>query len=316
MGILIFLFLLAAVAWAAFTQIAARQQVSVSFPYGVTTARGLVSGPFGVGWTAVPGRGDDNFKPKMRVRAPVLSVSYRAGGSGGCEVDIWCSAFVTRYGLIHHAQLMWRKRRAVARILTQPAQLSSPQLAGAAASDTTQLNLQGAARIPAEAPRESAAAHLNGRKLEDAAWLRSGEDRYRSMISNHYGSPDTIAAGGEKRAQCDDLAAALFFYQKAIDTLHSIYVCGLNDSGPASWSRQPSARDHSILDNYLSTLRTVRQIHPGAPVGSSVTEVTHRMRTISSQFRRHKLDPAPYLDRLSALARIAPEVDVSKVFWR
>jgi hypothetical protein len=151
--------------------------------------------------------------------------------------------------------------------------------------------------------------------LNDGSWLSAGEAEYRSLIVNHYGSPDTIAAGGDQRRFVGDQASALFFYQKAIDTLHSIYVCGFGDSGPASWSRQPSDRDFSIVDRYLDTLREVRGMRPGAPVKNSVTEVTHRLRTISSQFRNYDLPAGPYLSRLDNLARIAPDVDVSRVFW-
>jgi hypothetical protein len=149
----------------------------------------------------------------------------------------------------------------------------------------------------------------------DGSWLAEGESRYKSLISNHYGSPDTIAAGGDQRRSVGDLASALFFYQKAIDTLHSIYVCGFNDTGPASWRRQPSERDLGIADRYLETLREVREIRPGAPVGSSVTEVTHRLRTISTQFKHYGLGEGQYIARLEELARIAPDVDVSGVFW-
>lgn len=151
--------------------------------------------------------------------------------------------------------------------------------------------------------------------LDDAAWLGAGEARYDRLISNHYGSPDTIAAGGDQRIQQDDPASALFFYRKAIDTLHSIYVCGFNDTGPSSWSRQPSQRDQSIVQRFLTTLRTVRTQRPSAPVKTSVSEVTHRLRTISSKFKACGLDPAFYLSSLETLSDIAPDVDVSGVFW-
>lgn len=151
--------------------------------------------------------------------------------------------------------------------------------------------------------------------VDDGSWLMAGEDRYRSLISNHYGSPDTIAAGGDRRLVAGDLASALFFFQKAIDTLHSIYVCGFSDTGPASWRRQPSERDLAIVDRYLKTLREVRAIRPGAPVSGSVSEVTHRMRTVFTQFKRYDLGGDQYIARLGELARIAPDVDVSGVFW-
>lgn len=156
--------------------------------------------------------------------------------------------------------------------------------------------------------------NFNDPALTDAEWLGSGRSRYESLVSKHYGSPDTIADGGDQRMQLNDLAAALFFYQKAIDTLHSIYL-GFGDGGPSSWGRQPSSRDHLIMDRYLSALRTVRELRPGASVQSSVREVTHRMRTISSQFKRFGLDSSPYLGRLDDLGRIASDVDVSDVFW-
>jgi hypothetical protein len=157
--------------------------------------------------------------------------------------------------------------------------------------------------------------NYNDPLLDDAAWLVGGEARYDRLVSNHYGSPDTIAAGGDQRLRQDDPGSALFFYQKAIDTLHSIYLCGFNDTGPSSWSRQPSPRDQTIVDHYLSTLRIVRAARPAAPVKATVTEVTHRLRTISTKLQACGFDPSPYVRSLDALGEIAPDVDVSGVFW-
>ena len=157
--------------------------------------------------------------------------------------------------------------------------------------------------------------NYNDPLLDDTSWLDAGESRYQTLVRNHFGSPDTIAAGGAQRTQLGDPAAALFFYQKAIDTLHSIYVCGFSDTGPAGWSRQPSPRDLGIIDAYLQTLEQVRGMRPGAPVKSSVTEVTHRLRTISTQFKQYGLDPGAYQHRLTTLGQLAPDVDVSGVFW-
>jgi len=50
-------------------------------------------------------------------------------------------------------------------------------------------------------------------------------------------------------------------------------------------------------------------------VKESATEVTHRLRTISNRFKGYGLDGSPYLARLDQLAAIAPDVDVSGVFW-
>lgn len=162
-------------------------------------------------------------------------------------------------------------------------------------------------------PREP--ENFNDPLMDDATWVSAGESRYNSLIRNHYGSPDTIAAGGQQRNQLNDPVAAMFFFQKSIDTLHSIYVCGFGDPSPAGWSRQPSDRDLNIVDAYLQTLGNVRSLRPGAPVKASVTEVTHRLRTISTTFKRYGLNDVPYRERLARLGQVAPDVDVSGVFW-
>ncbi len=126
MGILILLAILAFITWNVFVQVVARQQATISTSDDVVSARRTVSAVFGPTWTRVEGNGDDNFRQKLRMRAPVLSVSYEPNGAGGSEVDIWCSHFKKRYGCMEHAQLMWRKKRAVARSLTQ-AQPALPQ---------------------------------------------------------------------------------------------------------------------------------------------------------------------------------------------
>ena len=161
-----------------------------------------------------------------------------------------------------------------------------------------------------KAPRQP--ENFNDPQLDDASWLSSAESRYGTLVRNHYGSPDTIAAGGTQRMQQGDPAAALFFFQKSIDTMHSIYV---TSSGPTEWRRPLSNRDLGIIDSYLQALAQVRGLRPGAPVKESVVEVTHRLRTISSAFKRHGIDARGYLERLDTLGQLAPDVDVSGVFW-
>jgi len=124
-GVVIFLLVVSFIGWAAFTQISARQQTSVSCPYDVATARAVVARCFGATWASVAGKGDLNFKPRMRARAPVISVSFDPSDHGGSKVDVWCSAFAKRYGLLEHGQLVWRKKRALARALAEPVPGSS-----------------------------------------------------------------------------------------------------------------------------------------------------------------------------------------------
>jgi hypothetical protein len=144
----------------------------------------------------------------------------------------------------------------------------------------------------------------------DAEWLRDGEQRYERLVARHYGSPETIAAGGHARRQVGDLAAALFFFQKAIDLLHTLYDFS------AMKDRRPSEADGPIVDAYLAALAEVRRLHPQAAVAASVKEVTHRLRTISTACRETGIDSHPYLVGLDRLGEIAPDVDVSGIFWK
>jgi hypothetical protein len=136
MGALITVLFLAVVGWNTFTQIMARQQTSISCSYDVATARGIVSRSFGMWWKAVPGNGEDNYKSKRGSSAPTLSISYDVGEGGGCHVDIWCSHGTKRYGVLNHAQLAWRKKRAVARALAREELARSQPLAQPGRNET------------------------------------------------------------------------------------------------------------------------------------------------------------------------------------
>ena len=119
MGALIFVLFLAVVGWNTFVQVVARQQTSITCSYDADTARRIVSQSFGMWWKPVPGKGDDNYKAKRGSNAPTLSIDYDMGESQGCQVEIWCSHGTKRYGVVNHAQLVWRKKRAVAKALAQ-----------------------------------------------------------------------------------------------------------------------------------------------------------------------------------------------------
>jgi hypothetical protein len=147
-------------------------------------------------------------------------------------------------------------------------------------------------------------------RLSDGPWLHLGERRYERLLVRLDGPPEAIAAGGHERRRAGDLAAALFFFQKAIDMLHTHYgFSGMKD-------RKPSSADWPLIDAYLGTLAEVRRLRPQAPVAASVEEVTHRLRTTSTACREAGLDPGPYLRGLDRLAGIAPDVHVSDVLWK
>lgn len=147
----------------------------------------------------------------------------------------------------------------------------------------------------------------NDSSLNDAEWLRSGESRYAAAIGRYYGSPETIARGGLERR--DDPAAALFFFQKSIDLLHTQYgFLGMK-------TRRPGPADDAITEAYLNTLTRVREMRPDAAVADSVREVTHRLRAISSECKSRGLDPGPYLAVLGRLGDLTPDINVDDIFW-
>jgi hypothetical protein len=111
---------IALIVWAIFTQVAARQQVDLSVNRNERDAAQEIAAYFGMLWTQVPGAGDINYRPKLRVKAPTLSISLQPVDLGRCEICIWTSAYTVRYGLMQHAQLMWRKRRGLAARLSRP----------------------------------------------------------------------------------------------------------------------------------------------------------------------------------------------------
>jgi hypothetical protein len=113
-GLLAFLVIIAFIGWTIYVQIGARQQVDVSTKLTEQDAGELVTNYFGALWTLVDGPGHVNYRPKLRVGAPVISISFNPDGTRECGVSVWTSAWRTRYGLMAHAQLAWRKKQALA----------------------------------------------------------------------------------------------------------------------------------------------------------------------------------------------------------
>jgi hypothetical protein len=140
--------------------------------------------------------------------------------------------------------------------------------------------------------------------------LAEAEQRYESLVSGFYGSPESLTGGGQQQVAAGDIATALFFFQKAIDLLHTQYCFN------GMQQRTPGDRDTKITDAYLSALRRVREQWSQAAVDGTVAEVTHRLRTISTACREAGLDPHRYLRALTELEQIAPDVDVSRIFWK
>jgi hypothetical protein len=146
--------------------------------------------------------------------------------------------------------------------------------------------------------------------LPDAGWLSSGEGRYDRLINNWYGSPETIARGGEERVERGDLAAALHFFRKSIDLLHTQY------DFMEMAQRRPGPPDDRVIAGFLGVLSLVRARRPGVNIDGVVKEVTHRLRTISTACEDHGLDATRYRNALAQLAALSPDTNVAGIFWR
>lgn len=143
----------------------------------------------------------------------------------------------------------------------------------------------------------------------DSEWWRRSNQRYEETVGSWYGSPETLAAGGNERMANGDVGTASFFYRKSIDLLHTHYGFLSMDQ------RRPSGNDQPLIDRYLRALDTSLAEHPGAPVDESVREVTHRLRSIASTCELTGLPSGLYRSALDRLAVTAPAVDVSDIFW-
>ena len=116
--VLLVLVVVALGAIAIFLQTQARQQVSVRSPHSPPQVLQLVRQQFGPTWRDVPGSGDVNFVPRMRKQPPTLSIDIVPSGTGS-EVQIWTSEWASKFGIMNHAMLMWRKKRSLAARVAQ-----------------------------------------------------------------------------------------------------------------------------------------------------------------------------------------------------
>jgi hypothetical protein len=158
-------------------------------------------------------------------------------------------------------------------------------------------------------PGPAAAGPLVDPSLPDAQWFGQSEAAYKSTIEPYYGSPETMARGGDERAAQGDDGVALFFYRKSIDMLHTAY--GFNQMQ----ARQPSPQDAAILSGFCHSLEKTISDHPGASVNESIREVTHRLRSITTESERRGIDAALYRSTLDRIAGIAPAVSVDDILW-
>jgi hypothetical protein len=156
--------------------------------------------------------------------------------------------------------------------------------------------------------RRRAASHIDG-GLPDDQWLSASYKVFRERIDRYYGTPETVAWGGDEQQPVGDFGVALYFYAKSIDILHTAY--GFSQMQ----SRRPSSADVPILDRFCGALEMSLGAHPDAPVEETVREVTHRLRSISMTCDSSGINSQPYREALDRIGRLAPNVPVDDVLW-
>lgn len=145
--------------------------------------------------------------------------------------------------------------------------------------------------------------------LPDGQWLARSESVYNDTIQPYYGSPETMARGGDERLAQGDEGVALFFFRKSIDMLHTAY--GFNQME----QRRPSQADAAILGSFCASLESSVRAHPEAPVDETVREVTHRLRSISTECEQNGIDARIYRESLTRIAAATPKVRIDDVLW-
>jgi hypothetical protein len=111
-------------------QIAARQQTQFTCERPRQEVVNIIHGYFGVMWTSVSGPGTFNYRPKLKMYAPTISITAASRTAGGCDVSIWTSDYRARYGLMFHGGAMVRKKRGLAKRVL--AESTSPDSRGLA----------------------------------------------------------------------------------------------------------------------------------------------------------------------------------------
>jgi hypothetical protein len=148
-------------------------------------------------------------------------------------------------------------------------------------------------------------------RSSDDIWWGEASERYELKRQSYKDtSPEHMTKVGKECLQLDDPGAALFFFRRAIDQMHTAYLFG------EMKARRPSAADAEAITLYVSTLASVRAMHEDAPVTEQVREVTHRLRTISTAAKERRLHDETYRTGLGQLAEVTPDIDVSDVVWR
>jgi hypothetical protein len=192
----VFLLILAWVAWVVFVQVQARKQSRIATSLGKIAVQDVIDRTFGSTWSRVAGPGHVNVRQKLRSRGPTISIDVEPGSGSGSEVDIWMSSSSTRYGMVNHGQLVWRKKRALASALTS---VGSTTVGGSMQATSS----PGSSSTPVQSPRTPHSLGDDGssqgvlRLLEESSTsfvIRSGKSPLEAIQAIRTALPSTQAA--------------------------------------------------------------------------------------------------------------------------
>lgn len=129
--------------------------------------------------------------------------------------------------------------------------------------------------------------------VDDQTWIQQGGKRFEAGKSRHFGSPETMRAGGDQALSSGDIAAAVFYYGKAIDIAQTW--------AGSSPGERPIELDVQLFDAYATTVETIRTRRPGADIVTDWKNETARyalpmMVSITRTYLRQGR-PAPQLDQ-------------------
>lgn len=174
------------------------------------------------------------------------------------------------------------------------------------ANESTKRGMQQEPKGQPDPSRPAPRTHPLPDDVTDAQWWNDAVRRYEEYWQEFEGSPDSLSAGAKWFYRSGEFGAAALTYQKAIDLLHTLYCCNdLETVRAAIGVRRPSETDLLITDGYRNSLGATLSLHPEAPVGASISEVTHRLREIFITCKRAGLSVGLYGNALLELKPIA-----------
>jgi hypothetical protein len=100
--------------WNVYVQVASRRQIDFETAVPVEEAAAVVVRVFGGRTWELQGNGNEfRARNRWKLHSPTVAVNLQPNDQGTTTVSIWVSNARFRYGIMYHAQFVWRKIRSV-----------------------------------------------------------------------------------------------------------------------------------------------------------------------------------------------------------